>query len=163
MGNNDDREKASNNRKRQALSLSDAAEQACDHFGFLAYEQLDLGDDGPPLKIPNPQLLPPEMRRKFDTVRMSFEDCDREPDVPLPGGTTIPGEYKDPRRRKNVLVDPPYEVELAKAIWGEDGYARFEKAVEASDIPVGPGIISMVWARMDDQFQHRLRDDSKSR
>jgi hypothetical protein len=161
LSDHDERQRAQ--KKRHALSLTDAADQACEYFGFLSYEELDLGDNGEPLKIPNPQLLPPELRKRFDECRMSFEDCDREPDVELPGGGVIKGDYLDPRRRDGELVDPPYEVELAKAIWGEDGYRRFEAAVEKSPTPVGPGIISMVWARMDDQFRQRERNDSKSR
>jgi hypothetical protein len=151
-----------NSRKRRALSLADAAEQACEYFGFLSYEEIDLRDGGPPLKIPNPQLLSAELRKKFDELRMEFEDCDRD-EIELAGGETIKGDYLDPRRRKGELVDPPYEVELAKVIWGEDGYRRFAEAAEKSTVPVGPGIISMVWARMDDQMKRRQRSDSKSR
>lgn len=163
MSDHDEVQQKRNQKARRALSLADAADQACEYFGFLSYEEIDLEDGGLPLKIPNPQLLPSEMRKRFDEVRMKFEDCDREPDIDLPGGGRVKGEYLDPRRRDGKLVDPPYEVELAIAIWGEDGYKRFAAAAEKSSTPVGPGIISMVWARMDDQFRVRQMVDSKSR
>lgn len=150
-------------KQRRALSISDAAEQACEYFGFLSYEELDLEDGGPSLKIPNPQLLSPDVRKRFDEVRMKFEDCDREPDIELPSGQVIKGEFLDPRRRNGELVDPAYDVELAIAIWGEDGYKRFEAAAAKAVSPVGPGIISMVWAQMDDMFRNRGMHDSKSR
>lgn len=150
-------------KQRRALSITDAAEQACEYFGFLSYEELDLEDGGPSLKIPNPQLLAPDVRKKFDEVRLKFEDCDREPDITLPNGQVIKGEFLDPRRRNGVLVEPSYEVELAIAIWGEDGYARYQAAADKAPTPVGPGIISMVWAQMDDMFRNRERNDSKSR
>jgi hypothetical protein len=158
VSDNEDR----NSGKRRRFSLADAADQACEYFGFLSYEELDLKDGGPPLKIPNPQLLPPEIRKRFDKMRMQFEDCDRD-EIELAGGETIRGDYLDPRRRDGELVEPSYEEELAIAIWGEDDYLRFVEAAEKSATPVGPGIISMVWARMEDQMKRRQRSDSKSR
>jgi hypothetical protein len=155
-------EQQKNNRDRRKLSLADVADQACEYFGFLSYEELDLGDNGPLLQIPNPQLLPPDIKKKFDELRMKFEDCDRD-EIQLAGGEKIKGDYLDPRRRDGVLVDPPYDVELAKVIWGEQGYERFAEAAAKSPTPVGPGIIAMVWARMDDQMRRRHSSDSKSR
>lgn len=159
----DDNVRELKHRKRRALSIADAADQACEYFGFLSHEEIDLGDGGPTLKIPNPQLFSPDQKRKFNELQMQFEDCDREPDVELPNGQVIKGEYLDPRRRKGKLVDPPYEVELAIAIWGEADYKRFESAAQKSSTPVGPGIISIIWARMEDEFRTRQMNDSKSR
>lgn len=143
-------------RERRALSIADATEQACEYFGFLAAEELDLGDDGPYLRIPNPQLLSPEQQAAFNKLRMEFEDCDREDDINLPDGNVIRGAFLDPRRRDGVLVEPGYDVQLAIALWGEDDYRRFEAAGGR------PGLISIVWARMDDEFRRRERNDSKS-
>lgn len=161
MSDNEDRNDR-NSRKRRTFSLKDAADQASEYFGFLSYEELDLGDGGSRLRIPNQQLLPPEIKKRMDLLRIEFEDCDREEDVELTNGNIIKGPYLDPRRRGGELVEPSYEVGLAIALWGEDGYERFAVAAAKLDPPIGPGIIGMVWAKMDDQFEHRQREDHKS-
>lgn len=136
------------------LSLAQAAEQAADYFGFLASRKIDLGDGGPLLEIPNPQLLSPDQQDRVNAVRVAFEDCDRE-EIELSDGKVIKGGYKEPRRRKGKLVTPSYDVQLAIAVWGEDDYKRFAAAGGK------PGLISMVWAQMDDQFSRRRERDPK--
>lgn len=155
---------------RIPLSVKEAKEQAADYFGFTASTFIQL-DSGKVFEIPNPGLMDDDQQERWEDLQFTLERCDREPDVEIPertirddkGGViatypaeTQPGDFKTPYRIDGELLKPPYNVRLAKALFGEEGYAEYK---------AGGGIanqIAMEWARMNKEFQERVSADSKS-
>jgi hypothetical protein len=111
-----------------------------------------------------------DQQERFEDLQFLLEGCDREPDTEIAErvvtdsdgnvttlpAQTLPGDYKTPYRINGELLKPPYAVRLAKALFGEEGYAEYK---------AGGGIanqISIEWARMNREYQERVAADSKS-
>ncbi|SDD58723.1 hypothetical protein SAMN04488581_2603 [Mycolicibacterium neoaurum] len=158
---------------KRDVSVEEAKEQAADYFGFA--ESVIIKTNNGKFEIPNPGLLTDEQQQRYDELQADVATCDtKEVMVPIydteiirdPDGTirTVNkkvGERSEditliPHRKDGNLVKPPYNVRLAIALWGEDGYERFK---------TGGGIanqIGLEWTRMNQEYQERMESDPKS-
>lgn len=154
---------------RVPVSTREAKEQAADYFGFAASVYIQV-ESGKVFEIPNPGMMDDDQQERWDELQYLLEGCDREDDIVIPERTVInedgsattypeqrlPGEVKTPYRINGELLKPPYNVRLAKVLWGEEGYAEYK---------AGGGIssqIGMEWARMNQEYQKRVEADPKS-
>lgn len=154
---------------RIPVSVREAKEQAADYFGFTASTFIQV-ENGKVFEIPNPGLMDDDQQERWEELRFEIESCDREPDIELPERTvtdaegntttlpasTIPGEILTPYRKNGELIKPPYNVRLAIALFGEDGYAEYK---------ANGGIanqIALEWAKMNREYQERVAADPKS-
>jgi hypothetical protein len=157
------------NSPRIPVSVVEAKEQAAEYFGFTASKFIQV-DGGKVFEIPNPGLMNDDQQERWDELQFALEKCDREPDIEIPERTvtdadgtttvipaqTIPGQVSLPHRVNGELLKPPYNVRLAIALFGEDGYAEYK---------AGGGIanqIALEWARMNREYQERVEEDPKS-
>lgn len=157
------------NSPRMPLSPEAAKQQAAEYFGFAASAFIQV-KGGKVFEIPNPGLLDDDQQARWEALQFELEQCDREPGVELPPrtiigddgekievpGTSIPGDYKVPYRINGELLSPPYNVRLAIALFGKEGYEEYK---------AGGGIsnqIALEWARMNKEYQERLAEDPKS-
>ena len=147
------------------MSVEEAREQAAEYFGFTASSSIRVAN-GKVFEIPNPGLMDDDQQERWEALQFELEQCDREPDIEvpeqtLPDGTVISarvvkGDFLTPYRKDGQLLTPPYNVRLAKALFGEEGYAEYK---------AGGGIaaqIAMEWARMNREFEKRVSADPKS-
>lgn len=134
-------------------SFVEARDQASEYLGFAASERI-VTDNGV-FEIPNPSLLDDEQQARYDALQLEVESWDRHPDVLDDNGeVTRRGELKEPYRKDNQLVEH-YNIQLAKAIFGD----RYEAFVAAG----GRGNdVNLIWWRMNQQLARRRREDSKS-
>lgn len=150
---------------RVPVSVREAKDQAAEYFGFTASTFIQV-DGGKVFEIPNPGLMNDDQQERWEELQFELENCDREPDIEIPehkldDGTvvpaaTLPGDVKTPYRIGGALLKPPYNVRLAKALFGDKGYAEYK---------AGGGIanqIAMEWARMNREYQERVAGDAKS-
>ncbi|QPO16633.1 tail assembly chaperone [Mycobacterium phage KashFlow] len=152
------------NTPKKPASIKEAQEQAAEYFGFTAGYQIQVGDEI--FEIPNPGLLDDDQQQRWEELQFKLEKCDREDDVVIPpytleDGTTVPqrtikGELKTPYQIDGELMRPPYNVQLAIALWGEEAYERFKAGGGRSNL------IPLQWARMNREFQERVDADPKS-
>lgn len=155
--------------RRIPVSVKEAKEQAADYFGFTASTFVQV-EGGKVFEIPNPGLMDDDQQERWEQLQFELEQCDHHPDAEIAESTvtdsggktgtipayTIPGDIMIPHRIDGELLKPPYNVRLAIALWGEDGYNEYKK---------GGGIanqIALEWARMNREYQERLAEDSKS-
>lgn len=146
-------------------SIQEAKEQAAEYFGFTASVYIQT-KDGKVWEIPNPGLLDDDQQERWEELQFQLEQCDREDDIVIPERTledgtfiparVIPGEVIVPHRINGELLKPPYNVRLAIALFGEEGYREYK---------AGGGIanqIALEWARMNKEYQERVASDPKS-
>ncbi len=118
------------------LTPKEAKEQAADYWGFTPSVPIEV-EGGKVFEIPNPALMDDDQQERWEELQYQLESCDRAPD----------GEYLTPYRVDGELLKPPYNVRLAQALWGEDGYAEYK---------AGGGISSQIgleWTRMSEEYQ----------
>ena len=147
------------------VPVKEAREQAAEYFGFISSVPIQL-ENGTVFEIPNPGLLDDDQQERWDELLFLLEQCDRDEDLVVPGykredGTevperVIPGELKTPYRINGELLKPPYAVRVAKALFGEDGYAEFKANGGSSNQ------IALEWARMNREYEERAKSDPKS-
>lgn len=151
------------------LTPQEAADQAAEYNSFLAPVDIKIGDEV--FRIPHPANLDDEQQERYDELQFRIEQCDKEPDLHVPKRTvteadgsvvvteahSIPGErILIPYRMNGELLKPSYNVQLAIAIWGEEGYERY-KAGGGRSVQIG-----LEWRRMTDEMGKRKAEDSKS-
>lgn len=152
-------------RERRAISPKQAREQAAEYHGFAASVDLQIGEEV--FEIPNPSLLDDDQQERFNDLNREIEKtCDHEDDIEiaertLEDGTVIPartlkGDLKQPYTINGEPLKPPYNTRLAKALFGEDGYARFKAGGGRSNQ------IALEWGRMDREYGERKKKDPKS-
>lgn len=134
--------------------LETAISQLAEFFGFDAHYDFTVG--GEPYRIIYRQFLPAEVKKKLIEVEKSIEDCDPT-EITLPNGTKIKGRVDTERlyRKGKPLPDSLDAMRLI-AMWGEDKYRKFE----ADKGP--PEMLTVVWAKMDAQYEEWRRAGSKS-
>src|SRR5262249_25412319 len=126
---------------------------------------------GKVFEIPNPGLMDDDQQERWEDLQYEVEKCQREPDVELPErtitdrdgnattlpATTVQGDFLTPYRWSDgTLMKPPYNVKLAIALFGEDGYREYKAQGGIANQ------IGLEWARMTREYQERLNADPKS-
>lgn len=153
------------NSPKMPVSVKEAKEQAAEYFGFAASTYIQV-ESGKVFEIPNPGLMDDDQQERWEELQFEIEQCDREADLHIPeqkleDGTvlaarTVPGDLLEPYRKDGEIMKPPYNVRLAIALWGEDGYREYK---------AGGGIanqIGLEWVRMNREYQERVKKDPKS-
>ncbi|MBZ4574705.1 hypothetical protein [Mycobacterium avium] len=135
-------------------SFEAAREQAAEYLGYVASEKIRT-PRGDVFEIPNPSLLDDEQQQRYDELQLEVESWDRHDDVLNDDGTVKHrGALKEPSRKDGVLVEN-YNIQLAKAIFG-DRYEAFKAAGgRANDV-------AFLWAKMNKSIADRRKADSKS-
>jgi hypothetical protein len=131
-----------------------ARQQAAEYLGFLDGVKVRT-ERGDVFEIPNPSLLDDDQQTRFDKLQLEIESWDRHEDILNEDGSVrTEGALKEPNRKDNELVEN-YNIQLAKAIFG-DRYEAFKTAGgRASDV-------STIWWKMNKQLADRRAADSKS-
>lgn len=136
-------------------SPQQAREQAAEYLGFTASTTIRAG--GQDYEIPNPALLDDDQQERYNELQFELETWDRDRDLLDDNGNVlVRGQLKTPYRKGGKLVKPPYAVQLAIALWGEDRYKSYKAA---------GGIANQIlveWNLMNRQFEERLTRDPKS-
>lgn len=159
---------------RRKMSPAEARSQAAEYLGFTASVEIVL-DNGEVFEIPNPGLLDDDQQERFEELQADLDSFDHdEVEVPIieyaittrDDGSTF-SEPKvvghrtekvlqtNPHRKNGKPVKPPYNVRLAIALWGKEGYERYK---------AGGGIsnqIALEWTRMNREFMSRDGRDPK--
>lgn len=140
---------------KNLVTPKEAREQASEYVGLLASVSIraDAGDEV--FEIPNPIMLDDEQQQRYDQLRLETESWDRAPDTTDAVGNTYPGRLLEPYRKNGKLVES-YNVQLAKAIFGESTYKRFKEAGgRATDV-------ALVWWQMETAVTKKRAEDPKS-
>jgi hypothetical protein len=133
----------------------EAREQAAECLGFIRGRTFDLGD-GQTWELPNPSLLDDEQQPRYNEYLFEIQNLDRYPDDKDDDGNVIRrGDIMDPPQKDGELLEPN-DIRLAKALMGDDIYAKFIKAGGRSSQ------LRVHWSEMNRRMMNRLRDDSKS-
>lgn len=135
-------------------SFEAAREQAAEYLGYVASEKIRT-PRGDVFEIPNPSLLDDDQQQRYDQLQLDVESWDRHDDVLNDDGSVkTRGAIKEPARKDGELVEN-YNIQLAKAIFG-DRYEAFKAAGgRANDV-------SFFWAKMNKTIADRRAADSKS-
>lgn len=150
---------------RRAVSPQDARDQAAEFHGFTASVNIQIGEEV--FEIPNPSLLDDDQQERFNDLNAEVEaTCDHEDDIviaehKLEDGTVIPertlkGELINPYVINGKPLKPAYNTQLAKALFGEEGYARFKAGGGRSNQ------IALAWGQMNEEYEERKKKDPKS-
>lgn len=159
---------------RRQVSPAEAREQAAEYLGFTASVEIVL-DNGEVFEIPNPGLLDDDQQERFEQLQAELDSFDHdEVEVPVveysvetrPDGSTysepkVVGSRTErvlmtnPHRKNGKPVTPPYNVRLAIALWGKDGYERYKAGGGRSNQ------IALEWTRMNREFLAKGQSDPK--
>jgi hypothetical protein len=160
----------------------EAREQAKEYDSPFAGGEITL-DDGTVIEVPphpNLRMLDDDAQPKYDRLELELESYERHPDIDVPEqkiydksgnlvsvlpADTRPGPLKIPHRKTDadgnaVLLDPPYNVQVAQIALGPD----YEK-LRAGTIRGRRGSAVDVWRIWNEQGQKmidRQKSDSKS-
>ena len=165
-------------------TLDDAREQADEHGGFLVSGKVKARKSGREYTIPNLLLLDDDQQAQYDALIHKLNQCDRYPDTDLPEqvvpqrtvkvtdpetgevtetvvaehvvpARTVRGDFIEPYQKDGELITPPYNVQIAKILLGDD-YEEFKAGGgRSSDVRVE-------LLRMRRETEERARNDSKS-
>jgi len=160
---------------RRQVSPAEAREQAAEYLGFTASKEIVL-ETGEVFEIPNPGLLDDDQQERFEELQAELDTFDHEEvEVPIieyvveqrADGTSVTepkvlGHRKErtlitnPHRKDGVPIKPPYNVRLAIALWGKEGYARYKAGGGRANQ------IALEWTRMNREFMAKGVADPKS-
>lgn len=159
---------------RRQVSPEQAREQAAEYLGFTASTEIVL-ESGEVFEIPNPGLLDDDQQERFEALQAELDTFDHdEVEVPvveytvetrsdgstysepkIVGHRTERTLLTNPHRKDGVPVKPPYNVRLAIALWGEDGYKRYKAGGGRANQ------IALEWTRMNREFMAKVESDPK--
>ena len=161
-----------------------AAKQAAEYGGMFAMLELRL-DDGGVIEVPphpNLRMFDDEGLAALDQLHFDLESYDRMPDVVIPAQSvkdkagnelqlpaeTVQGALKtnpyrktDPVTGRVEVLNPPYEVQVARIALGEEDYGR----LRAGRVNGRKGSAADVWRLWNTQANavaERRASDSKS-
>lgn len=155
-----------------ALNPRKALEQSAEYWGVDLFKEYDVGDDEP-LQLYHPEYFDDETQEAYDQLMLNVETWDHT-DVPVYdalGRQVIDGDgkpqtvsqLKTPHRQtvNGKPVRKNFNAELCKAIWGEEGYKKFQAAGGSANQ------VAVDLREMQIEFQklarERLKADPKSR
>jgi len=159
---------------RREVSPAEARQQAAEYLGFTASIYIKV-DNGEVFEIPNPGLLDDDQQERFEELQSELETFDHdEVEVPVveytvetrADGSTFSEPKVVGNRTERVLltnphridgkpVKPPYNVRLAVALWGQEGYERYKAGGGRSNQ------IALEWTRMNREFMAKDNADPK--
>ena len=155
-------------------SLKDAQEQADTYDGFARSGKIVAPGSGEEFTFRNPVFFGDDQLAAYQALNHLMNQCDRWPDTEIPeqsvestdlSGATVKthrgayvsrGDYIEPYQKDGELIDPPYEVQVAKIVLGEDDYARFKAGGGSSRE------LTMVIKKLRERVEEREAADSKS-
>ncbi|AVO21618.1 tail assembly chaperone [Mycobacterium phage MooMoo] len=151
------------------IKADQAEKQATEYLGVMASQVYDLGNDET-WKLPNPQLIPPDMKKRYlEHLRFMAEELDTEEQTD-PITKEARSVQKWPLRYKGELVVD--EELLCIALMGADAKKDREAYFKDGTVPetyakflaagFAPGQINTTWTIMNKQLEDRRRADSKS-
>lgn len=126
------------------MSDDHAEAQANEHQSFARSATITT-DDGQKFTVRNPLYLSASQLVAYNKLHHRINKCDRWPTIEQPeqtmksrqpdgtetemhtGARTIIGEYIEPYQEDGVMVDPPYEIQAAQIVLG-DQYEKFDAA-----------------------------------
>lgn len=159
--------------------LKAAQEQANEYDGFARSGTIVARKSGETFTIPNPMFFDDDQLAAYQALHHLMNQCDRWPDTEIPeqsiesvdpngakvkthnGAHVRRGDYIEPYQQTDKdgvtrLIDPPYEVQVAKIVLGEEDYARFKAGGGSSRE------LTMVLAKLRERVEEREAADSKS-
>ncbi len=150
---------------RVTKTVQEAKDQAAEYFGFAASTYIQT-DDGKVWEIPNPGLMNDDQQERWEDLQYELQSFDRDEDLVFPehkleDGTVVPerrieGDLLVPYRKNGERMKPSYNIRLAKVLFGEDGYEEYKAAGGIANQ------IALEWARMNAEYQARVKTDPKS-
>lgn len=153
--------------KRETAEV-DAAEQSAEYGGIAG--TVYTTRTGKTFPVPDLSLLDDEQQERFELLQFTFQQCDKAPEIEIPSRTIetadgqkvthparkVDGGYLIPYRKGGELLVPSYNVQLATALLGEDGYQEFKAAKgKASEF-------ARAVTKLNEAIGERAEDDSKS-
>lgn len=156
------------------IKPEEARAQAAEFLGVFAGQDFDLGD-GSKWHLPNPNYLPPDMRRRYlEHLRFMANDLDTKAETsehPVTGKRQTTKKTVWPLAHKGDLIDEDELLCVAlmgtdakgdRAAYLKDGalpdtYSKFLKAGGV------PGQVQLHWRVMNLQMEERVSRDPKSR
>lgn len=156
--------------KSGPIRPDEAAAQAAEFLGIFAGVDFDLGE-GKPWHLPNPNYLPPDMKRRYlEYLRFVNKDLDKEKVAdPITGKSREQTVW--PLQYKGELIDE--DELLCVALMGTDATKDREAYFKDHTLPETyarflaaggvPGQVQLQWRVMNVQMEERLKRDPKSR
>jgi hypothetical protein len=139
---------------KEIPDLEEAIEQLADCFGFDAH--YDFKVKGELYRITYRQFLPVDIEKKIQQIDVDLKECDRA-EVLLPSGKKVKGiGYEQPLQKNGVLLADSRDALRLIAMWGEKKYRAFE------DAGGSPDMLTIVWAKMDADYEAWRKTGSKS-
>jgi hypothetical protein len=126
------------------MSEAEAQEQANEYNGFARTGEI-TGENGEKFTVKNPMFFNAKQHVAYEKLHHRMNKCDRWPDSEKPeqrmsthqpdgtkvetfvGAYTQRGDYIEPYQEDGVLVDPPYAIQVAQIVLGDE-YHKFEDA-----------------------------------
>jgi len=160
-------------KKKQQQALADAAEQATEYGGFARSAKIVARRSGEEFEVRSPLLFDDDQLIAYQRLHHLINQCDRWPDTQVPeqrivskrengeevetyiGAHTRRGEFIEPYQKDGELIDPPYEIQVAQIVLGDD-YERFRAGGGSSRELV------QLLAEMRIAAENRVAGDSKS-
>lgn len=159
-----------------------AREQASEYDSPFASTELKL-DDGTVIVVPpDPRLrlLDDDALIALDRLNLEIESYDRHPDIFIPEqkikdragneitlpSETRPGALKEPHRKtdpegQQILLDPPYTVQVVQIALGPEDYARL-RAGTINGRRGSAAHVNRIWNEQGAALVKRQAADSKS-
>jgi hypothetical protein len=155
-----------------ALSPIKALEQSAEYWGVDLFKEYDVGD-GDVLQLYHPEYFDDDTQEAYDELMLDVETWDHE-DVPVydalgrqvidaDGKPQTVSQLKTPHRKTvgKMVQRKNFNVEVCKAVWGEEGYKKFRAAKGSANQ------VAVDLREMQIEFQklarERLKADPKSR
>jgi hypothetical protein len=153
--------------------LEVAREQADEYASFAQSAKIKAPKTGEEFTVPNLLLLDDEQQAAFEKLQHMVNKCDRYPDTVVPerevestdeDGTvtktkiaahTMPGDFIQPYQKDGELLDPPYTVQLAKILLGEEQYEKFKAGGGSSQQ------LNLLLRKMRQDTEERAKADPK--
>lgn len=154
-------------------ALQAAQDQADEYGGFARAGKITARGSGEVFDVRNPLFFDDDMLTAYQALHHRMNQCDRWPDTEVPeqhvetaqpdgtvvkshmGAHTRRGDYIEPYQENGILVDPPYEVQVAKIILG-DKYDAFKAGGGSSRE------LAMVLQKLRERGEEREAADPKS-
>lgn len=156
------------------MSEDQKAQDQADEYNGFARSKKVKAENGEEFTVRNPMFFKAPQTVAYNQLHHRINKCDKWPDAQAPeqrmrsvqpdgtevetfiGARVIPGEYIEPYQEDGVLVEPPYEIQVARIALGDEQYEKFEEAGGS------PREVVEVLAELRRGVQKRADADDKS-